>query len=381
MRLRHSDGSVLHLCYGTNVHPAEDLRGVIEQFDRYAVKVRERLGADSLGLGLWLARPAAAELAAAPAAVARLGKELAARGLEVVTLNGFPYESFHAPVVKYAVYLPDWAEPERLAYTLDLAEVLVGLLPGDAARGSISTLPLAWREPWTPMRRDTALRALDALGAGLAAIEDRTGRTVRVAIEPEPGCVIETITDAVEQLSGVDRRYIGVCLDLAHLAVAHERPTAALSALEAAELDVVKVQVSAALHAETPTDPDTQEALRGFAEKRFLHQTRELSPDSVRGVDDLSEALEGGLPGDGPWRIHFHVPIHHRPQPPLDSTVPMLKEALAMLNAGGPYCDHLEVETYTWEVLPPGLRPAGPEGLADGIAAELAFARGLLEAI
>ena len=117
MRLRHRDGQTVHLGYCTNVHPAEDLAGVLEQLDRYALPVRRRLGADVLGLGLWLAAPVAAELAADARSRRRLRAELDARGLEVVTLNGFPYQAFQAPVVKMAVYQPDWTRPERLAYT------------------------------------------------------------------------------------------------------------------------------------------------------------------------------------------------------------------------------------------------------------------------
>ncbi|MFD0476847.1 hypothetical protein ACFQ0B_57985 [Nonomuraea thailandensis] len=132
------------------MHPAEDLDGIIAQFDTYAVPVRERLGSDVLGLGLWLAAPVAEVLAADPGLRAKLRGELTARGLEVVTLNGFPYRSFHDPVVKHAVYRPDWTTRERLSYTFDLARILADLLPDDAARGSVSTLPLGWRDPGTP---------------------------------------------------------------------------------------------------------------------------------------------------------------------------------------------------------------------------------------
>lgn len=147
MRFRHPDGRTIHLGYCTNVHPAEDLAGIVQQLETYAHPVRHRLAADRLGLGLWLPAPVAAELAADPGARRKLRAELAARGLEVFTLNGFPYRAFHAPVVKHAVYQPDWTSPERLRYTLDLARVLADLLPDGAARGSVSTLPLAWRRP------------------------------------------------------------------------------------------------------------------------------------------------------------------------------------------------------------------------------------------
>lgn len=380
MRLLHPDGTTVHLAYCTNVHPAEDLDGVLAQLARHAEPVRRRLGVPVLGLGLWLACDAAAALAADPAAVARLRAELGRRGLEVVTLNGFPYRGFHDPVVKGAVYRPDWTSADRLHYTLDLARVLAALLPDDATHGSISTLPLGWRTPWTARHAEAAARRLDALAAGLARIEERTGRTIRVGLEPEPGCAVETTGQAARHLSAVDTERIGVCLDACHLAVGFEEPAAALARLDAAGLPVVKAQASCALQADDPSDPATREALAAFAEPRFLHQVRECAgpaPDlTPYAADDLDQALAGALPGRSPWRIHFHVPLHADPAPPLTTTRPQLRATLAAL-LGGPHprTAHVEVETYTWGVLPADRRPEGPAALADGIAAELAHAR------
>ncbi|GAA1810004.1 metabolite traffic protein EboE [Planosporangium flavigriseum] len=369
MRLAHPDGQLVHLSYCTNVHPAEDLGGILAQLDAYAVPVRARLDADVLGLGLWLAADVAAELAADPGERRRLRRELAARGLEVVTLNGFPYRSFQAPVVKYDVYQPDWTTRERLDYTLNLARILADLLPDDAARGSVSTLPLAWREPWDGERAAAAGRILDTLAGGLADVARQTGRVVRVGFEPEPGCVVESTEDATRNLSTMDTEWLGICLDLAHLACAWEDPGEALARLEQAGLPVVKVQVSAALGADEPAGAEP--TLRAYAEPRFLHQTR--GPDG-HGTDDLDAALDAGLPG--PWRVHYHVPLHGAPTPPLHSTLPVLRDALRRLLGGASAgCDHLDVETYTWGVLPEDQRPDTPDQLAAGIAAELAFAR------
>ncbi|MBO0868165.1 MAG: metabolite traffic protein EboE [Micromonosporaceae bacterium] len=375
MRLTHRDGRLIHLGYCTNVHPAEDIPGILAQLDAYAVPVRAQLGCDLLGLGLWLSADVAAMLAGDPARTARLRRELTSRGLEVVTLNGFPYRAFQAPVVKHAVYRPDWTTPERLAYTLNLARVLAELLPEEADRGSVSTLPIGWRDGWDADQSAAAHRNLDALAGGLAQLATHTGRTVRVAIEPEPGCLVESTQDAVRELSTVDTEWLGVCLDLAHLACAWEEPAEALARLERAALPVVKVQISAALSVEHPGR--AREALRQYVEPRFLHQTR--GPDG-RGTDDLGEALQAGLPG--PWRVHYHVPLHAQPVPPLRATVPVAVAALEAL-LGGPVarCDHFEVETYTWDVLPEGHRPGTPQQLAAGIAGELAFARDQLTTV
>ncbi|MEV8503644.1 metabolite traffic protein EboE [Actinoplanes sp. NPDC051475] len=373
MRLRHRDGQTVHLSYCTNVHAGETLEGILDQLDTYAVPIRERLGTDVLGLGLWLSAPVAAGLASDVADRQRLRGALAARGLEVVTLNGFPYQAFQAPVVKHAVYQPDWTTSHRLAYTLDLARILSDLMPDDAVRGSVSTLPLAWREPWNAARASACRRGLDELARGL----HRMPRPIRVAFEPEPGCIIENTAEAVALLGEADTSVLGVCLDLAHLACAWEEPALALDRLREAGLPVVKTQVSAAL---ASTDPRRDAAvLREYVEPRFLHQTR--GPFGL-SADDLDEALATPGGDEQPWRIHFHVPLHEAPMPPLQTTVGVLATALRELVGGDTAeCDHFDVETYTWHVLPPASRPDGPAELAAGIAAELFFARAQLTAL
>ncbi|MBB5939746.1 metabolite traffic protein EboE [Streptomyces zagrosensis] len=380
MRLRHPDGTTVHLAYCTNVHPAEDLDGILRQLATYAAPVRERLGAPVLGVGLWLPYQVVGELTHDAAALDRLRDALSAHGLEVVTLNGFPYGGFHQQVVKRAVYIPDWSHPARLAYTLDLAHILAALLPDDAARGSISTLPLGWRTSWTPARHDRALRALDTLAAGLADLRHRTGRTVRVGLEPEPGCEVGTVRDACARLNDVDATHIGVCLDACHLATDFEDPGEAARHLAAAGLPVVKAQLSCALQADAPNDPAVRRALTRFAEPRYLHQTRAGTDGPPRQWDDLDQALRTPVGTDAqprqPWRVHFHVPLHAPPEPPLTSTRPVLDDTIRTLLAGPhPRTDHLEVETYCWSVLPGGHRPPDTTTLVTGIAAELAWAR------
>ncbi|PDP89388.1 xylose isomerase [Glycomyces fuscus] len=377
MRLRHPDGTVVHLAYCTNVHPAEDLDGVLRQIRVHGGGVREALGTDRLGLGLWLPAPLARELAADPRLTDRLRAELGAAGLETVTLNAFPYTGFHAPVVKRAVYHPDWTDRARLDYTVDCARVLARLLPDDAARGSVSTLPLAWREPWGPDRLAAARAHLAELSEALEDLA-RRGRPVRVGLEPEPGCVVETTRDAARLLKDLPP-HLGVCLDTCHLATAFEEPGAALDRLRAAGLSVVKAQASAAVEVPDPDDPAARGALAAFAEDRFLHQTRARGEDGAgEGRDDLHEALGGAAPlaGDAPWRTHFHVPLHAPAAAPLRGTTGHLTETLRhLLGPGGARTDHVEVETYTWSVLPEELRPADRKGLTEGIAAEVAWAR------
>jgi sugar phosphate isomerase/epimerase len=380
MRFRHPDGSTVHLAYCTNVHPAETLDGVLAQLRDHCEPVRRRLGRDRLGIGLWLARDAAHTLVTDPSALRGLRTELERRGLEVVTLNGFPYEGFGAEEVKYRVYQPDWADPERLAHTTDLARVLAQLLPDDVTEGSISTLPLAWRTAYDQERATAAHTALTTLAERLDALHELTGRSLRIGLEPEPGCTVETISDARAPLTAIGHDRIGICVDTCHLATSFEDPHTALDALAQARVPIVKSQLSAALHAEHPHLPEVRAALAAFDEPRFLHQTRTLTAAGLRGTDDLGEALAGdALPDASPWRAHFHVPLHAAPAAPLTSTLPVLRAALTHL-VGGPHplTHHLEVETYTWQALPPELRPRARAQLADGIAAELTLARDLL---
>ncbi|MGW6532339.1 metabolite traffic protein EboE [Streptomyces venezuelae] len=380
MRFRHPDGSTVHLAYCTNVHPAETLDGVLAQLRDHCEPVRKKLGRDRIGIGLWLAKDAARALVTDPAALRGLRTELDRRGLEVVTLNGFPYEGFGAEQVKYRVYKPDWTDPERLSHTTELARLLAALLPDDVTEGTISTLPLAWRTPFDPQHAEAARTALTVLAQRLDALTELTGRSIRIGLEPEPGCTVETTADAIAPLTAVGHDRIGVCVDTCHLATSFEDPRTALDALTAAGVPVVKSQLSAALHAEHPHLPAVREALAAFDEPRFLHQTRTLTGAGLRGTDDLGEALATDvLPDTAPWRAHFHVPLHAAPAAPLTSTLPVLRDVLTRLVGGPvPLTRHLEVETYTWQALPSALRPRGRPQLAEGIAAELSLARDLL---
>lgn len=387
MRFHHADGSTVHLAYCTNVHAGDDLDDVLAHLERFCLPVRRHLGTDLLGVGLWLAAPAARELAHDAGATDRLRSALDRRGLEVVTLNAFPYRGFQEPVVKHRVYHPDWSEGARLDYTVDCAAVLARLLPDDATRGSISTLPFAWRTPWDAARESAAHDNLARLAEALDGIEARSGRSIRVGLEPEPGCVVETTTDAAEHLGDVDASRIGVALDLCHLAVQFEEPGDAVARVRDAGLSVVKAQVSAALHASDPADAATRAGLEAFDEERFLHQVRGLGAGGgVTSRDDLPDALRGAAPlpdregarddAPVPWRVHFHVPLDASPEPPLSATTDHTRAALTALVGGeSAVVDHLEVETYTWGVLPEAARPRTDDDLARGIAAELAWTR------
>ena len=365
----------MQLSYCTNVHPAEDLDGVIRQLRNFAGPVRRRAGLEVLGVGLWLPAVLAGRLAGSAGDIAVLQKVLSEEGLQIHTVNAFPYGGFHNEVVKTDVYKPTWAQRERLRYTLECAEVLAALLP-EGTPGSISTLPLGWRDPWTADDDDAATAAFAELCEGLRTLKQRTGKTVRIGVEPEPGCVLDTVADVAGWLAagiprGIDPDYVGLCIDTCHLAVSFADPVAAVRSVAAAGLRIVKVQASAALHMAVPTTGAARSALGAFAEPRYLHQVRELGPDgNISMADDLPQALRE-LPGRGPWRVHFHMPLHLVPAPPLETTAEVLERTVAEVGRL-PYGreTHLDIETYTWSVL-----PGKQTDLVEGIAGEIAWAQ------
>lgn len=364
-RFRHRSGEIVHVAYCTNVHPAEDLPGVIEQLRRFAAPIRLALDEPTLGVGLWLAAPLAASLRASPDELSRLRDALAELQLEVVTFNGFPYQAFQADVVKLDVYRPDWTTPERAQYTLDLAHVLAQLLPTDVTSGSISTLPFGWREGWSQTDTDAARTRLTEVATELDELALATGREIRLALEPEPGCIVETTEQTVVALDGVDPRRVGICLDACHSAVQFEEAPDALRTLSDGGVSIVKAQASAALDV-AGTD---RELLSQFDEPRFMHQVRTCVNGEVQGTDDLAPALAGELPADGEWRVHFHVPVHltdgHTTQPQLHTLLG------ALFGGARPLTPHLELETYTWEVLPEMLRPHDRDSLVQSLTREL----------
>ncbi|MCK6479257.1 MAG: metabolite traffic protein EboE [Planctomycetes bacterium] len=374
------------ICYGTNVHPAEDLAGILAMADGPAAAVREALGGgDPLGLALWLPAAAAAALEGSREAAAGLRARLRDRGLRIDAVNAFPSGGFHGARVKEAVYRPDWSEPARLEYTRSVARALVRLLdPGTTC--TVSTVPGGWRgraaDPGAARRLALGLAEAASFLADLAAA---TGVRLVLAPEPEPGCTLETTEEAIAfwrrdlplALGGAADRllpHLGLCLDLCHAAVAGEDPAASLRRLRRAGVPVVRVQVSAALEAD-PAAPGEVEALRAFDEPRWLHQVGARDRLGVlHRAMDLPEVL-GDLPrwtARRPWRVHFHAPLHLPSVAGVRTTRDLVAPALrAALEGGSPPA--LEVETYTWSAVP-GF-PGTPGELAAGIAAEVRFAR------
>lgn len=393
-------GAGVHLTYCSNIHPGESWAEVRANLARHTTAVRDRLapGAD-FGIGLRLSARAAEELAE-PVTLQEFRQFLARERLYVFTVNGFPYGTFHGARVKDGVYLPDWRSTERLRYSNRLADLLAALLPEDSARdraleGSVSTVPGAYKAALGGAQDVTSIvEHLLQHVAHLVALRARTGRRIALALEPEPCCLLETIEETVDffarhlhapaaaqrlaELGGLGleaaadalREHIGVCLDLCHAAVEFEEPGECLRRLREAGIRVHKLQISAGLQLPSLT-PQALSALQRFDDPVYLHQVIERGPDGLRRFADLPEAFAATLDGspEREWRVHFHVPIFLDRLPPFASTQAFIRDMLALHRADA-VSSHLEVETYTWDVLPEALR-SGP--VDEAVARELAW--------
>ncbi len=376
--------------YCTNVHPGTDLSTICARLEEFAVPIARKSPPDrKLGVGLWLPATAAQELHS-PAKAVEFGKWLSERRLRPFTINGFPYENFHLPVVKHRVYRPTWAEKTRFEYTVLLAEILASLLSSDATGqqesgvGSISTLPIGWPGEDDAAVLDQAGKQLRQLAVELQSIEAKSGRRIVVAIEPEPGCLLDRCSDIVDffntQLPEANhRRYLGVCHDVCHSAVMFEEQADTLERYAKAGLLVGKVQVSSAidvpfLHMAAEERVAAVDQLRSFAEDRYLHQTGCLdSRGHFRLDEDLPNWLDSTASQDDKHlRIHFHVPIFLKRFGALRSTQDDIRACIdAMRSPRAPdFTEHWEVETYAWSVMPNEMRT---DGLGADIARELAW--------
>lgn len=369
-----------HLTYCTNIHAGESWAEIEAALAGALPRIKQEVSPDrAMGVGLRLSGRAAGELAAAETR-ARFKTFLADGGFYVFTVNAFPYDSFHGTRVKERVYEPDWRSPERLRFTNEVADILADIAPQGIAP-SISTVPGAFRTNVTsPADVTNIAEGFVHAAAHLDSILRDCGRTIVLAIEPEPACFLETTAEGVRffedhlfapaartlfaRLTGTPvaraeaalRRHLGLCFDVCHSAVAFEETTAALEAVRRAGIAVAKLQLSAALSA--PGEPTHVERLLSrFDDGIYLHQTIQRRDGAITRHTDLSDAFKAARRGEagGEWRVHCHVPVFLDRFDALGSTQMNLREALALCRTRE-ISPHLEVETYTWNVLPDGLR-------------------------
>jgi len=384
MRLNHG----LHLAYCTNVHRGETWRETFDSLKTQTLAVRERVCPRApFAIGLRLSHQAARELNEG-AALRQFQRWLEQNDCYVFTINGFPYGRFHGTRIKEQVYLPDWTSPERLAYTNLLFDLLAEILPADVA-GSVSTLPGSFKE-WSvglrsgasgilPPARRVGDRRSSSMEVSIrqnlwrcvehiAQLSEHTGHNLHLGLEPEPLCLLENSGETIQFFEKLraehlgDARldaHLGVNYDTCHFAVEFEEPQKALSALAQADIKISKIHLSSAL--KTQPTPESRAALAKFDDDVYLHQVVARDPaGKLKFYRDLPDALSCHPSlvtcQSEEWRIHFHVPLHAPALSPFQNTNDHLLGALDFLAANPKLCSHLEMETYTWEVLPPGLK-------------------------
>ena len=357
----------IELAYCTNVHRGSTWEETFHALNTYVLEVKKLVcPEDQFAIGLRLSANAAKSLAKRENLLA-FQKWLHDQNCYVFTINGFPYGNFHGERVKEQVYRPDWTKTDRLEYTILLFEILENLLqPGE--EGSVSTLPASFKE-FHPANEIplSAFENLSQCALEIERIKQTKGLDLHLGLEPEPLGSFETTQETLsffEQLSkhaGNENlsNLIGVNYDCCHLAVEYENASAGLDQLKQAGIRLSKLHLSSALKAE-PT-MENRKTLQSFVEEVYLHQVvvgRE--GNIVRRHKDLDIALKEEIqeeyePGDE-WRIHFHVPLHASPKEPLGDTKNHVLDTLDWLTMNPSACRHLEMETYTWEVLPSELQ-------------------------
>jgi sugar phosphate isomerase/epimerase len=392
-----------HLTYCTNIHAADGWDAVFTNLRRYAPTLKARFSpAAPFGIGLRLSAREARELLAGERLQefrAFLGRE----GLYVALINGFPYGPFHGTPVKANVYAPDWRDSARVDYTLDLIRILAVLVP-PGIDGGVSTAPLSYK-PWMAGQGDDTWESIThnvvRVADRLVRIRRDTGVVIHLDIEPEPDCALENSDESIEFFElwlsrvgtpalarglGIERRaaedllrdHVRLCFDCCHFAVEYEEPETALDRFAAAGIKIGRVQLSSALRVPFGNDPSTaaqtMRALEQFADTTYLHQVVEIRPDGLCRYPDLDRALQTAraVPPEE-WRIHFHVPLFAREYEAFSSTQDYVARVLDLARTGQ-FTTHLEIETYTWDVLPAGLKV----DLGESIAREYDWVLGTL---
>ncbi len=368
-----SDAAVRALTYCTNIHPGESWSDVRANLEDHLLGVKARVSPERrFPIGLRVSGRAASELDAQESR--RFQAWCEENDCFVLTVNGFPHGRFHGAGVKERVYLPDWRDPARAEYTLRLADLLADWLPEGVA-GSISTVPLAYRQGFEDEHWAAVRQQLEAVLTHLARIFDERGVEIALALEPEPRCMLEQTSEVVAFFERMDfppklGSFLALCYDCCHQAVEFEDPDTSLAALRAAGVPIAKVQVSSSLCARG----DEIEALPGFDEPTYLHQVvaRSASGDLHRFDDlpDFAAALRVERFIEA--RSHFHIPIFSEHLGPCGTTRFFLEEFLPKVDPSIPF----EVETYSWDVLSPELRGSD---VVDDIARELTWASRFVE--
>ena len=389
-----------HLTYSTLVHPGDDWVQMWDSLVTYVPKVKERWAKNHrFGVSLRLSAASASTLAKSQAERDTLKKFLNDNNMYLYTVNAFPYGPFKGTIVKEQVYEPDWRSEERTTYTKNVADVLADVSPDDVSP-SIQSAPLGFKPRVTgPDVVDSFTDHVIRVCAHLVDVETRTGRVVTLALEPEPYCFLETTDETVEYFtkhiySGKSaeklaklarmpiseahvalRRHVGIVFDICHQAVEFEDIGACLQKLVAAGIPIFKLQEAAALHVPEVTQKIV-DVLKNYSKTIYLTQTVEKKDGKLTRFLNLEDAFAAWEKNPGPreWRTHFHVPVFLEDLGPFRTTRFAIEDALRFHKAK-PLSRQLEIETYTWDVLPDNLKTGD---IVDYVCRELDWVKGQL---
>lgn len=366
------------LAYCSNVHPGELLDDVIDNISTKFNTVKMQRDLTEMASGLWLSAKAADSLVNSANEMSRFQLAVISSGMQLTSLNGFPYGNFHQSVVKKSVYLPDWAQSDRLVYSKNLATILATCLPEGYEQGAISTLPLGYAQGWSAVQQKNAVHQLIELSCFLQKLEQDTGKHICFGIEMEPDCVLESTAQLVkffqdDLLPAASRkniksehilRFIGCCFDTCHQAVMNENIYESLTAIENAGIRVCKIQISNALSAHISNEQQIRQLTDVFFDDKFLHQTKIVTPlKMIEQEQKITALADLSLPGlttafnqsksaspELQIKIHYHIPIHQITFSLdfLSSTQYAILQALDYLKSHEQCRPVLEIETYTW---------------------------------
>jgi len=374
-----------HLAYCTNIHPAETWEQTFHALGTHTLRVRDLLAeqpaliaphhASPFAIGLRLSARAATELLAGDN-IERFRDWLDREQCYIFTINGFPFGDFHDTRVKENVYRPDWSSPQRLEYTKQLFTILSRLVP-EGVDGSVSTLPGSFK----PFGADEEIirTQLIELADFLDALSEVSDRDLHLGLEPEPLGYFENTEETLRffdrLLADADdheriKKRIGVNYDCCHFAIEFDDARQSLDAISGDGLRLSKIHISNAL-AFDPDDPAAAEAISAFDEPTYLHQvilrTRENTLTRFLDIPEFFKVLHAQKPrpiNTREARAHFHIPLDADPDPPLLSTRLHAAQTLHWLDDHPDACSQLEIETYTWGVLPASLKRPVEEQIA-----------------
>jgi hypothetical protein len=392
-----------HLTYCSNIHPGEKWEDHFKSLRENIPFIREQLAPGKpFGLGLRVANEASVELSK-PEVLATFKSWLDEQNVYVFVINGFPYGGFHNTVVKDDVHAPDWTTSDRLQYTIRLFRILSQLLPA-GMEGGVSTPPLSYRLWWkNPEEKQNAVNEATSniflLLDELIKIEKETGQVLHLDIEPEPDGLLDNTTDFVnwyrdvllpdgvryledkynldkDSAAAIIRKYIQLCYDICHAAVGYEQPEDILKSLSENGIRVGRIQVSSALKIDFSSNKEIKrKAIETFDEPVYLHQVVTRNADNSNShFQDLPEAIANWDDSQEEWRIHFHVPLFIQSYGVLDSTQSDIVKTL-VIHCKEPFSMFLEVETYTWGVLPEDIQ----KPIGESIVRELEWVQKVLE--